>query len=174
MKWRYIKDVIRKESVRMVCLQEVRTVNFSFNKCCQLWGDSEIDYIYSEPSNGVGGILTMWHKKFFTCSNRIISSRFNIFFGFFKENNIPVVIVNVYSSCNMPDKIHMWEDLKQIRNNEPCKIWCMLGDFNSVRSEGERKGINRVSGNKREMQGFNNFIDELEMVDIPCIGRKFT
>jgi len=74
----------------------------------------------------------------------------------------------------MPDKIHMWEDLKQIRNNEPCKTWCMLGDFNSVRSEGERKGVNRVSGNKREMQGFNNFIDELEMVDIPCIGRKFT
>ena len=174
VKWRYIKDIIRKEGVRMVCLQEVRMVNFSFNKCCQLWGDSDIDYLYSEPSNGAGGILTIWHNKFFLCSNRIISSRFNVFIGIFKENSIPVVIVNVYSSCNLIDKMQMWEDLKKIRYKEPCKTWCMLGDFNSVRREGERKEINGARGNKREMQGFNNFIDELELLDIPCIGRKFT
>jgi len=36
----------------MVFLQEVRMVNFSFNKCCQLWGDNDIDYLYSEPSKG--------------------------------------------------------------------------------------------------------------------------
>jgi len=68
----------------------------------------------------------------------------------------------------------MWEDLKEIRQKEPCNSWCILGDFNSIRSEGERKGINRVSGNMREMQGFNNFIDSMKMVDIPCIGRKYT
>jgi len=59
VKWRYIKDIIRKEGIRMVCLQEVRMVNFNFNKCCQLWGDNDIDYLYSEPCNGAGGILTI-------------------------------------------------------------------------------------------------------------------
>jgi len=49
-----------------------------------------------------------------------------------------------------------------------------LGDFNSIRNERERRGFNKVSGNKREMQGFNNFIDNMELVDIPCIGRKYT
>jgi len=65
-----------------------------------------------------------------------------VFFGFFKESSIPVVIVNVYSSCTLLDKIQMWEDLKKIRHNEPCKSWCILGDFNAIRREGERKGIN--------------------------------
>jgi len=47
----------------MVCLQEVKMVNVSLNNCCQLWGDNDIDYLYSEPINGAGGILTIWHKK---------------------------------------------------------------------------------------------------------------
>jgi len=59
VKWRYVKDYIRKEGVKMVCLQEVRMESFSLNKCCQLWGDNNIDYLYSEPSNGAGGILTI-------------------------------------------------------------------------------------------------------------------
>ena len=63
VKWRYIKDNIRKERVIMVCLQEVKMVNVSLNNCCQLWGDNDIDYLYSEPINGAGGILTIWHKK---------------------------------------------------------------------------------------------------------------
>ena len=80
-----------------------------------------------------------------------------MFFGFFEENSILVVIVNMYSSCNLLVKMQMWKDLKNIRHSEPCKSWCILGDFNSIRKEGERKGINRASGNKREIQGFNKF-----------------
>ena len=79
-------------------------------------------------------------------------------FGFFKESNILVVIVNMYFSCNLQVKMQMWENLKKIRQSEPCKSWCILGDFNSIRKEGERKGINRASGNKKEMQCFNNFM----------------
>jgi len=36
MKWKYIKDIIRKEGVRMVCLQELKMVNVSLNNYCQL------------------------------------------------------------------------------------------------------------------------------------------
>jgi len=68
----------------------------------------------------------------------------------------------------------MWADLLEIRQREQCNSWCVLGDFNSIRNERERRGINRLSGINREMQGFNNFIDSMGMVDLPCIGRKFT
>jgi len=67
----------------------------------------------------------------------------------------------------------MWEELKDVRQREACNSWCILGDFNSIRS-GERRGINRDSSNKKEMQGFNNFINSVKVVDIPCIGRKYT
>ena len=174
VKWRYIKELIRKEDVRMLCLQEVRMANFSLNNYCQLWGDNDIDYFYSEPTNRSGGILTIWHKKFFQCSNHFINRWFIVFLGFFKEKNIPVVIVNVYSSCNLHVKRQMWADLLEIRQREPSNSWCILGDFNSIRNERERRGINSSNGNKRELQGFNNFIDNMELVDIPCIGRIYT
>jgi len=96
-------------------LQEVRMTNFSLNNCCQLWGDNDIDYCYSEPTNGSGSILTIWHKKFFQCSNYLINRWFILFSGFFKEKNILVVIVNVYSSCNLQVKRQMWADLLEIR-----------------------------------------------------------
>jgi len=174
VKWRYIKETIRKEGVRMLCLQEVRMANFSFNNCCRLWGDNDINYFYSEPTNGSGGILMIWHNKFFQCSNHIINRRFIVFSGLFKERNIPIIIVNVYSYCNLHEKKQMLSELLEIRQREPCNSWCILGDFNSIRKERECRGINSSSANKREMQGFNNFINNMEIVDIPCVGRKYT
>jgi len=163
VKWRYIKDIIRKEGVKMVCMQEVKMASFSLNNCCQLWGDNDIDYFYSEPINGAGGILTIWHTIFPQCSHHIINRWFIVFVGIFRESNIPVVITNVYSSCNLQLKMQMWEELKGIRKREPCNSWCILGDFNAIRNEGERRGISQARGNKREMQGFNNFIDSMEI-----------
>lgn len=68
----------------------------------------------------------------------------------------------------------MWDELKVIRLREACNSWCILGDFNSIRKVDERKGINCGRSNKKEMQAFNNFIDSMELVDIPSIGRKYT
>ncbi|XP_068503760.1 uncharacterized protein [Phaseolus vulgaris] len=85
----------------------------------ELWGDKDIDYIYSNPTNGLGDILTIWHNKFFKRSNHIINRWFIVFSGLFKEKDIPVVIVNVYSSCNLQVKMRMWSELLKIRQREP-------------------------------------------------------
>jgi len=49
-----------------------------------------------------------------------------------------------------------------------------FGGFQLIRNERECRGINSSNGNgnKRELQGFNNFIDNMELVDIPCIGEN--
>jgi len=57
VKWRYIKETIRKECVRMLCLQEVRMANFSFNNCCRLWGDNDIDYFIVNKLTDQEGFL---------------------------------------------------------------------------------------------------------------------
>ena len=38
----------------------------------------------------------------------------------------------------------------------------------------ERKGIRGHSSQKKEMEGFNNFIETNGWVDISCVGKKFT
>jgi len=90
-------------------------------------------------------------------------------------NPIPVAIFNVYSSCDFKEKVEMWEELINVKLGEACRQWCVFGDFNAVRKINERRGLNPIGNTKlREMQGFNNFIESMELVDVPLIGRKYT
>lgn len=50
-------------------------------------------------------------------------------------------------------------------------VFC--GDFNSVRSEAERKGTARLA-RRKEMKEFNEFIDRMKLIDLPLERRKFT
>lgn len=50
----------------------------------------------------------------------------------------------------------------------------MLEDFNSIRSQEERKSSYSYSDYRREIRCFNNFIEKSEFVDILMVGRKFT
>lgn len=53
--------------------------------------------------------------------------------------------------------------------------WCMLGDFDASHGREKRKGRSTGSNQgDKEMKEFNVFVDSMEIVDIPLVGRKFT
>ncbi|GKV50269.1 hypothetical protein SLEP1_g56981 [Rubroshorea leprosula] len=82
----------------------------------------------------------------------------------------PVYIINIYSPCDLPSKRALWASLKNLIT-EIGGNWCLMGDFNAVRNEQERKGGMSI---RREMPEFDEFINECGLVDLPLIGRKFT
>ena len=43
IKRKYISDLIRKEQVGFICLQETKCEQISKERCCQIWGSNEID-----------------------------------------------------------------------------------------------------------------------------------
>ena len=50
-----------------------------------------------------------------------------------------------------------------------------MGDFNALRKNSERRGLNfRGSTATREVKGFNNFIESVELLDVPLIGGRYT
>jgi hypothetical protein len=51
-----------------------------------------------------------------------------------------------------------------------------MGDFNSVRTNEERRGVRGdVHGNSSsEMVAFDSFLTNLELIDMPLVGRRFT
>ncbi|GAU45706.1 hypothetical protein TSUD_86820 [Trifolium subterraneum] len=51
--------------------------------------------------------------------------------------------------------------------------WCLGGDFNSITKVGERRGSS-VKGGQGERFEFTQFIDALEVVDIPLKGKMYT
>ncbi|XP_068476267.1 uncharacterized protein [Phaseolus vulgaris] len=81
---------------------------------------------------------------------------------------------NVYAACNLQDKILLWEALTTLKQSYQNLAWCLCGDFNAVRRPEERKGIRGHSSQKKEIAGFNNFIQNNGWMDIPGVGKRFT
>jgi len=81
----------------------------------------------------------------------------------------------VYSSCEFNEKVSLWEELVNIKLGEECKQWCILGDFNAVRKSNERRGLNyKGSTATREVEEFNNFIESVELLNVPLIRGRYT
>lgn len=56
-----------------------------------------------------------------------------------------------------------------------CKLWCVDDNFNVIRNLKERHGtsIPSLLGHL-QVREFNHFIDDMELIDVPIVGRKFT
>ncbi|KAL5169426.1 UDP-galactose/UDP-glucose transporter 5 [Glycine soja] len=50
-----------------------------------------------------------------------------------------VHIINIYPPCDVQHRRELWESLKQLKNMNPDGIWCLMGDFNSIRNTSERE-----------------------------------
>ncbi|GKV29210.1 hypothetical protein SLEP1_g38156 [Rubroshorea leprosula] len=138
--------------------------------CKRIWGSGDFEWIY-KPSNGMsGGLLCIWNPKMFEKKEVLEGENYIGVYGLWGEEQTPVYIVNVYSSCILAGKRALWEELLNLIRSRKGN-WCLGGDFNAVRSVEERAGSNGVS---KEMVEFNNFIHDARLVDLPLTGRKYT
>jgi len=82
-------------------------------------------------------------------------------------------IANVYAPCESTTKNDLWVCLSQFLLDNGDENICVCGDFNSIRSEDERRGR---SGGFRQSDAvnFNNFIIGSFLLDLPLCGRLFT
>lgn len=88
------------------------------------------------------------------------------------KNNM-YYIVNMYSSCTLSLKRIKWGETLDLRKKLVDRIWVIEGDFNSISKSCERKGslqVNRRVGQRE----FREFIEEANLVDVPCSGDSFT
>lgn len=85
-------------------------------------------------------------------------------------------VVNVYLQENAAEKKELWENIKMSRGGFREGLWCVVGDFNVEMNLVERRGISRSVGDEgQEVRcSFNQFIEEMELIDLPLLGRKFT
>lgn len=79
--------------------------------------------------------------------------------GRWKKDKTLIVIVNVYSPCDVRLKRQLWDEITGVRQQEPCRRWCVIGDFNAVRTLEERSGQNQDGRGRKEIKGFNEVIN---------------
>jgi len=63
-----------------------------------------------------------------------------------------------------------------IRNTIGDGVWSMVGDFNAVCHVDERRGVSVEASLTRvlEINYFNSFIPNVDLLDVDPLGRKFT
>jgi len=175
IKRKYVSDLIKKQQVGFICLQETKCEHISKERCYQIWGSNEIDWIEIGAVNNGGGIITMWKKGCFELIRYKSGNNFSIVEGIWKVGEpIEITIANIYCSGSLREKRIVWDEISEIRKNHPIKLWCVAGDFNSIRSVGEKRGQNSNVNYSSEIRSFNKFIEDSSLVDIPLVGRKFT
>ncbi|XP_071739764.1 uncharacterized protein [Rutidosis leptorrhynchoides] len=80
------------------------------------------------------------------------------------------IIVNVYCPYSDSKKKVFWDALEELMKYH-VSSWVICGDFNEVRDQSERQ--NCVFHEQRTNM-FNEFIENMKLIEIPLHGRKFT
>ena len=62
-KWKYLKEIIAREGVDMICIQETKLRVLQPSSCYNLWADNNIEWVNKPATCSYGGILTIWHKN---------------------------------------------------------------------------------------------------------------
>lgn len=81
-----------------------------------------------------------------------------------------VWVHNIYGPNEVVARRTLWAELLAIKTNSIVP-WSLGGDFNEIKDITERVGCLRM---ERGMRDFVEFINNMELVDIPMIERKFT
>ncbi|KAK2426239.1 hypothetical protein P8452_40952 [Trifolium repens] len=141
-----------------------------------LWGSCDCDWAYLPAEGNSGGILSIWNKVKTSLVFTFIGVGFvGVCLDIVNESR-RCFVVNVYAKCNFRAKQQLWSDLIMSKRGFGEGLWCVLGDFNSVRDSSERRGVTQLGsgGFSTEMVAFNSFITSLDLVDMPLVGRTFT
>jgi hypothetical protein len=176
VKRRKIREVVLGEKVDFLAIQETKLEVIPEALVFGLWGGNDCDWTFLPAVGSSGGILSIWSK---VNASLVFTFSGEGFVGVcldLVEDNSRCFIVNVYAKCNIHDKRRLWGELLMSKSGFGDGLWCVLGDFNSVRDTTERKGVRShlSSSSNTEMVEFSEFLVDLELIDLPLVGRCFT
>ncbi|KAL8458968.1 hypothetical protein ACS0TY_036443 [Phlomoides rotata] len=169
-----VRDLVKKLRADVYCIQESKKEHVSEILCKSLWGNwSKIGWAFKGSVGSSGGIITIWNAGIFCSSSHWHAPGMLVVNGYWIESGISCVIINVYSSCNLADKLRMWDVIKSValQNSEECV--CVVGDFNAIKKEYERVGRAEFTY-QQGIRLFREFIELSNLIDLPLRGRAYT
>lgn len=169
-KWDALGDKISESACQVLCLQETKRGifdNFYIKKFCPRNLDK---FAYSPSLGASGGLITIWNSSLFEGSlvqanSYAVTVKFTC-----RSNNKSFHVTNIYGLASSPQKMGFVTWLLNLDTND-YDDWVLGGDFNLIRHPDNK---NKPRGDFSEMNMFNELISDLDLVDIPFSGRKFT
>ncbi|WJX91755.1 hypothetical protein P8452_73482 [Trifolium repens] len=171
-----LRELVRKEKIDFLAIQETKLEVVSDALCYSIWGSENCHWSFLPSEGNSGGILSIWGKP---SSSLIFNFSGEGFVGVCLEwgaHKKVCFIVNVYSKCDIADKRRLWDMLLMSKRGFGGGAWCVIGDFNAVLSRDERRGVTQshFQSPSLEIVEFEAFVNNMELVDLDVLGRKFT
>ncbi|XP_045791618.1 exodeoxyribonuclease-like [Trifolium pratense] len=168
-----VRKLVGDQKPFIRCLQETKLSHCDVFMCSTLWGSSQHAFSYRPSDGASGGLLTLWDTsevEVWTSetSNHVLWCR-----GRFVKSGDEFLLANVYAPCDDGAKQRLWDSLSARILLTGRERVCICGDFNAVRQPEERRSA-RGSQRSMDIDPFNHFIDENNLIDLPLIGRNFT
>ena len=135
-----------------------------------LWGSPYSDRVALDAVNTAWGVLLMWDKRMVEKVDVVIS-KFSVsclWKGL--VDGFDWACSGIYGPHNDIERLELWNELTMVRNRW-ASPWCAIGDFNVIRVPSERWG---QSGFSPTMVAFLDWIDNLQLVDLPLVGGQYT
>ncbi|XP_071717983.1 uncharacterized protein [Rutidosis leptorrhynchoides] len=133
-------------------------------------GNSDFKFVQKDSVGASGGILTIWDTNTFSVNNAIEGEFFLAICGSWAGHDSEIAFINVYGPHSNAKKLRLWNELSSFINslNIPHIVF---GDFNEVRNKTE---CMNSEYNQLWADNFNNFINNLGLIDLPLGGKRFT
>lgn len=164
-----IKRMVKDRQIDILLIQETKRSNIQVRDAKSVWPWDHMEFLAVDAEGNSGGQLCIWNPEVFVLSE-CCSTRNLIIISGTTHDLFECVVLNIYAPTDAVRRRKLWDLIINLKQHF-LKPWCMGGDFNEIRFMSDSKGCTRRD---RGMLDFNNFIDQLALVDIPLLGRKFT
>lgn len=159
----------------IICIHETKSTIITDIIIDSIW-DATVHECLFAPSQGLmglsGGLLTSWDSTKFTLLNHEINN--NWIWARFSRQNDPSNISNyisIYAPQKPCAKTILWRNLQRLVELYSTEAYFILGDFNSIRFEGESTNCTYRAIDTEKL---NNFIITNNFWEVPIENYRFT
>ncbi|XP_071700036.1 uncharacterized protein [Rutidosis leptorrhynchoides] len=169
-KFGWFRKLRMSESPDAIALQETKIPNATNGWVESIWGSSDFGFIQKPKVGKAGGMMVIWDTRAFKILEAAEGAHFLALKGkWFRKDHV-TVIVNVYGPHTDEGKVVFWDSLSKLMNDQSVE-WILCGDFNEVRFDYERRNC---EFHEKRAELFNNLIDDMQLIEIPMNGKKYT
>ncbi|KAJ4824794.1 hypothetical protein Tsubulata_022781 [Turnera subulata] len=170
IKHSHLKELISQSEAKIVCLCETKKQGIDRNLCSRLWNTGGLEFRAVDAEGASGGLLMMWDDTFFHVSQVQSNRNWILVEGRFSAPSATFCVCFVYGASSVESRIEMWKELKGLKPSFKSPR-LLIGDLNETINTEDRRSKKL---NRRRVGALKSFMDALQLIEFPLIGRKFT
>ena len=134
--------------------------SFNLRLVKSLWGHQHVDWVALDATNTAGGIVLMWDTRVVERVDAVVGQFLVSCCWHGLVDDFNWVCSGVYGPHTEEDRQLCWAELSSIRQRWVFP-WCIVGDFNAIRTPSERVGCQSFSPS---MHSFSDWIDSHQLL----------